>query len=133
MKGCWLCLSECLDFLKDTAKTLWSKFNPLTIMIIPTIAHNAREIINGISLGPTDPSEKGPVAVVIIVDHLKAVITGSYTEDAPDIVSKTETLESTPKLRGLLDALMVDGTTFVTETNAEENCRLKWQMTASAV
>lgn len=88
------------------------------------------DLVKAISQGPSDPKEKGPVTVMILTSNGQ-IVAGSYTTKTPTITSTIDVLDDLEKLRPLVDALVVTGTSFVSQTGLDDQvCTLEWTITA---
>lgn len=88
------------------------------------------ELIDAISAGSSDPSDPGPVVVLIAMADGK-VIKGSYSKDAPDVSDSACVIRDDEAIRPFVERLLEKKTPFVTETGEDDEiCTLKWEMSS---
>jgi len=86
-------------------------------------------LVDIIGAGNPDPSASGPVVVQATLMEDKRVVKGCYYKGpkTPDITSKFDVIMDDIALRKHVDALMKDGTSFITETGTSDMvCTLEW-------
>jgi lysophospholipase L1-like esterase len=86
-------------------------------------------LLDGVAGGSQDPSEKGPDVVIITLGWNDQTITGSYAKADAEINLRTDNdlFWETEELKPLLQALVDNGTPFVTQTGTGDSvCTLVW-------
>jgi len=88
------------------------------------------ELIDAISAGSNDPTEKGPEVVLIMLESTGQIVAGTYSQETPQAICLEDTLLDDDALRPLVYALVVQSTPFVTQTGSDDTvCTLKWTIT----
>lgn len=86
------------------------------------------KLIDAIAAGSFDPADPGPQVVEIHTDK-GLVITGSYSRAQPDITSLFDIIAEDNDLRPLVEKLIGEGKSFVTQTGEDDSvCTLIWEV-----
>jgi hypothetical protein len=88
---------------------------------------NLNQLIDAIGAGSSDPQEPGPIVVGIELQNGDK-ITGSYSQQTPDVIDQGAVIHDDEVLSPFVQRLLNDRQSFVTQTgDDDEVCTLIWE------